>query len=418
MNKIEKFVYNMVKRTPWIKFLLRNLYQSFFDLLPKKKEFLSNTVQYKENYFFGFHDIDPFSTDCTKVLTNYTLLDLQMPQKENALDVGYIDLIDDVLSNFHCIGSSFSWNFHKGCRLQWLTDTKIIYNSAIDNKLVSKIFDIEFGSEQVINYPIDTICKQKMIATSFSYERLERCMPGYGYIYQDEGLLDYFSPKGTGLFIVDLQQNTRRLLISIFDLAKELNDKQYETGYWHFITHSEFSNDGRYVSFLHRWIGEDIKKRWTRLIVYDLQECYWFSVPTTGWGVSHYVWNNSNQILCYCNIDDEDCHVLFDMPSLEYKKIAVKKLNSDGHQSFIGSDEFVTDTYPDKYRMANLYKVSISSNKVEHLVSAYSPKQFQTKTYYRHIACDLHPRVSKNGKLLCFDSPRTGKRGLYVMKIN
>ena len=417
MNKLEKTVYDLVKRTPWIKFLLRNLYQSFFDLLPKKKEYFANTIQYKENCFFGFHDIDPFSSDCTKVLTNHTLLDLHMPCKEDLLEVGYIDLADGKMGDFQTLGISHAWNYHKGCRLQWLSSSKVIFNTAIDKKLVSKIVDIEVGNEQMIDYSIDTICKQKMIATSFSYERLERCMPGYGYLYPDEGFLDEFVPNGTGLFIVDLKYNTRRLLISIVDLVKELNDKNYETGYWHFITHTEFSVDGRYISFLHRWIGDDIKKRWTRMIVYDLHENTWFTLPTTGWGVSHYVWNKNNQILGYCNIDNIDCHVLFDIPGKEYKKIATNKLNSDGHQSFIDEDEFVTDTYPDKYRMAKIFKVNIPTNHAEQLVSVYSPKQFQTKTYYKHIACDLHPRVSQNGKYVCFDSPRTGKRAIYVMKI-
>lgn len=100
-----------------------------------------------------------------------------------------------------------------------------------------------------------------------------------------------------------------------------------------------------------------------------------------------------------------------------YKIIAGDKLNSDGHQSFITDSSFVTDTYPDKYRMAKIYKADIDTQKVELLVSVYSPKKFQTKDFKCHIACDLHPRVSPSGKYVCFDSPRTGKRGLYVMPL-
>jgi len=418
MNKLEKIVYDLVKQTPWIKFFLRNLYQSFFDLLPRKKEFFINPYHFKENYFFGFHDIDPFSSDCSKLLTNHSLINMQMPQKEDKLEVGYIDIIDEKMGDFHSLDSSNSWNYHKGCRLQWLSETEIIYNIALDSLLISKIFDIKTEKELIIDFPIDTVHKQKRIATSFSYERLERCMPGYGYPYKDNGYINSFSPEETGLFIIDLKQNTRKLLISIASLVKELNDKKFESGYWHFITHSEFSEDGRYVSFLHRWIGDDIKKRWTRMIIYDFQEDNWFTLPTQGWGVSHYVWNRKNQILGYCNIDNIDCHVVFDIPSGNYRKIALNKINSDGHQSFIGDNAFITDTYPDRYRMAKLFKVSLTSDKVELLASIFSPKEFQTKTYYKHIACDLHPRVSKNKKYVCFDSPRTGKRAIYIMKLN
>ena len=98
-----------------------------------------------------------------------------------------------------------------------------------------------------------------------------------------------------------------------------------------------------------------------------------------------------------------------------YRVIVGDTLNSDGHQSFISDTEFVTDTYPDKHRMAKIYKANIETQATELLLSVYSPKKFQTKDFKCHIACDLHPRVSPSGKYLCFDSPRTGKRGLYVM---
>ena len=77
----------------------------------------------------------------------------------------------------------------------------------------------------------------------------------------------------------------------------------------------------------------------------------------------------------------------------------------------------MTDTYPDKFRMAKIYKVDVITQEVELLISVYSSKEFQTKDFKCHIACDLHPRVSFSGKYLCFDSPRTGKRGLYVMAL-
>lgn len=418
MNKIEKIVYDLVKKNPWMKFLLRNLYQTFFDLLPQKKEHFTYSYDYKENCFFGFHDLDPFSFDNTKVLSNRTSIDLRMPKKNEELEIGYIDLDNGKLGDFNTLAHSKTWNYHKGCRLQWLTNKTVIFNTEDNNNIVSRIIDIQSGIERQIGYPIDSICRKNNIASSFSYERLEYCMPGYGYMYKDDGYLNIFSPKETGLFIIDLENNHRKLLVSIDELATDLNNKKIETSYWHFVTHSEFSIDGKYISFLHRWVAKDIKKRWTRLIVYDLENNKWFALPTTGWGVSHYVWNKSNQILAYSSLDGIDSHVIFDIHQLSHKRIVPEIINSDGHQSFIEEKVFITDTYPDKYRMAKIHKVNIETGNVELLASVYSPKEFQTKSYYSHIACDLHPRVSANGEYICFDSPRTGKRALYVMKIN
>ena len=61
-------------------------------------------------------------------------------------------------------------------------------------------------------------------------------------------------------------------------------------------------------------------------------------------------------------------------------------LNSDGHQSFISDTSFVADTYPDKYRMAKIYKADINTQSADLLLSIYSPKEFQTKDFKCHIS--------------------------------
>lgn len=39
MNKIEKSVYDLLKKNPKVKLFVRNIYQSVFDLIPDKKNF-------------------------------------------------------------------------------------------------------------------------------------------------------------------------------------------------------------------------------------------------------------------------------------------------------------------------------------------------------------------------------------------
>ena len=421
MNNIESFVYNAVRRNPALKQAIRNLYQQIFDLMPRKKDHFSGICRFKEDYFFGFHDISPFPKNESKLLANHLLFDLRMPRKGEGLDVGYFDIDGIQMGDFHKVDTSFAWNYHKGCRLQWINNSQIIFNTAINDRLVSKITDIDAKKTRTIDYPIDSVYSDKntCLATSFSYERLERCMPGYGYPYQDGGKLEHTAPNDTGLFLIDLNTNSCRLLVSLSELAQTV-DSHFKKGYLHFVTHSEFSKDGRYISFLYRRIPIEgnYMKRYTKMMVYDLQESQLIELPTQESG-SHYVWNNKNQLLASCIINGKSCHVLFNMADIDnYQIIAGDILNSDGHQSFITDTSFVTDTYPDKYRMAKVYKVDVITQKVELLVSVYSPKKFQTKDFKCHIACDLHPRVSPSGKYICFDSPRTGKRGLYIMPIN
>ena len=211
----------------------------------------------------------------------------------------------------------------------------------------------------------------------------------------------------------------RELCISLEELAYSVG-YAYRIGYTHFVTHSEFSKDGRYVSFLYRVApigkeGLDMHKTW--ILIYDLQSKS-LKVLSTQESGSHYVWNDKNQIIASCVINGKSCHVLYDLDNLDsYKIVASDVLNSDGHQSFITNTKFVTDTYPDRKRMAKLYIVDTETSSAELVASIYSPKEFQTKDVQCHIACDLHPRVSPSKRYISFDSPRTGKRALYTFTL-
>ena len=420
MNKIETIVYGAVRKHPGIKKAVKTIYQGFFDMLPKAKEYSINCIETAEGYFFGFHDVSAISGDEKKLLAHKIPFDGRMPKAGEPMTIGYFDLNEGKIGVFHPVAESFAWNYHKGCRLQWFDENSIIFNTAKNNQLVSSIINLKDGTEKIIPYPIDAIYNKngKSMATTFCYERLNRCMPGYGYPITDGDLKEGY-PQESGLFVINLATGERKLVVSLFRLASEVGF-DYKDGYSHFVTHTEFSLDGRYVSFLYRAApfgeeGKDMHKTW--IMVYDLQEDKLITLPTQMSG-SHYVWNRKNQLVASCVINGKSCHVLYDMADIDnYKCIAADKVNSDGHQTWLDDEVFVTDTYPDRRRMAKLYKMNVKTDEVELLASLYSPKAFQTKDVYCHIACDLHPRLSPSGKYLCFDSPRTGKRSLCVMKM-
>jgi hypothetical protein len=419
MNKIEKSIYNILQYNPYLKQFVRNIYQSFFDLLPRKNEYFFSNFDFKEDYFFGFHDVSPFSYDSTKVLSNKIIDRSLNLLYKSPIEIGYFNFNTSNLKDFIKIDSTFTWNYHKGCRLQWLDDNKLIYNSLLnERKLISKIYDINTGVFSIINYPIDSTSNCGNFATSFSYERLENFMPGYGYQFKDESYIDDKFPNQTGLYLININTNSSQLLLSLYDLVTTSHNFNILKNYYHYITHTQFSFDGKYISFLHRWTSGDYRKRFTNLVIYDICNNKFFNLPTNHM-VSHYVWNSDNQILAYCRINDNNCHSLFNIPNVyDYKIILPDFLNSDGHQHFINKKNFITDTYPDKYRMSKLYQVNLINDQVKIIASLYSPKKFQTKNFKNHIACDLHPRVSPCGKFVCFDSPRTDVRSIYIMPMS
>ena len=414
MNKIEQFVYQRVKNNYVLKDILRNLYQGFYDLLPNYESWFLQPPIVLSDSFFGFHDVKPFSCGNSMLLANRLTIPLRMPQKDDALQVGYYSGKD--YADWHPLGETYAWNYHKGCRLQWCGgDSHIIYNICEGNTLKAAICDINSVDTRRVSWPIDHVSGDGKWATSFSYGRLERLMPGYGYAVGDnETLAEAYAPEETGLYLVDLQTNTRRMLMSLKQLA-DLQSEESMTDKYHFVTHTEFSPDGRYIAFLHRWYKGTFQR--TRLVVYDLQTDHVHISPTTGM-VSHYVWNSKNALVAYCRVEDIDSHVFFSDPTMrEWKRCGYPKLNSDGHHHFIDDCIFVVDTYPDKYRHMKLWQVNVTTDEVKLLADVRSLKHFVNPDDYHNWKCDLHPRVSADGSLVSFDSTHSGCRSLCVMKI-
>lgn len=116
MNKIEMFFYLIFRKNPLLKTIVRNIYQSCFDILPNKDNYFINIPIVKDNCFYGFHDQNPFSKDKTIVLANKSTIPLRMPTSYDFLDVGYWG--GKHFDNWCLIDKTCVWNYHKGCRLQ------------------------------------------------------------------------------------------------------------------------------------------------------------------------------------------------------------------------------------------------------------------------------------------------------------
>ncbi len=416
MNKFERIVYDFLKKEPKIKLFVRNIYQSIFDLIPNKMNYFINPPICKEGYFFGFHDISPFSNNDDFILSNKLEIPLRMPKINDPLTVGFWN---KNLQKYNVIGQSFAWNYHKGCRLQWLDSEKkiLIYNTSKNNKAISICYDITTREETEIGYPIDSTSNDGNWATSFSYERLNKLMPGYGYDIDDDGYLQNHLPEETGLFLINIKSNQQKLILSLKRLVETSIDISMKDAK-HFVTHTLFSPDGEYIAFLHRWIHNDVQKRYSRLITCKKDGTDIHIAPTDGM-VSHFVWNKSNGLIVYCRINNRDGHYLFGDNKLDSPKaIALNKLTSDGHQHFINdSKKFVTDTYPDRRRYAKLFIVDLETQEAKRILEVKSFRKFRSSHWSKHWACDLHPRVNNAGDVVCFDSVHTGKRAMCFMKI-
>ncbi|MCD8289631.1 MAG: hypothetical protein LUC26_06955 [Prevotella sp.] len=413
INAVEKWVYNRVKNNYKLKNFMRDIYQGINDLRPDYPSWFAAKPIVVANKFFGFHDCDPFNAGCTKLLACEPTIPLRMPAAEDKLNIGYLS--GENFGEWHKIAETRAWNYHKGCRLQWLGSDKIIFNSERSGVLCAIVSDTAGKTLKTINWPIDTASGDGRFATTFSYERLQKMMPGYGYAFGDaDSLLGANAPGGTGLWLVDLAKNTREMLVGLEALAQFRHEPSMD-GRFHFVTHTEFSRDNRFVAFLHRWYHG--VEHHTRLIVIDLETREMYASPTSGM-VSHYAWNGAGGIAAYCSIGGIDSHVYFHNPQMsEWHRVAYPQLNTDGHHHFLDDAHFVVDTYPDKRRHAKIYKVGVEHSEIQLLADVKSPKRFSSGKLENNWRCDLHPRCSSDGRYLCFDSVFTGVRSLCVMDL-
>lgn len=89
------------------------------------------------------------------------------------------------------------------------------------------------------------------------------------------------------------------------------------------------------------------------------------------------------------------------------------QLNTDGHCSYSPDRTLVvTDTYPNRKRIASVYLCIEKGNRSVRLARVFSPFR-----YDNDCRCDLHPRWNRAGNKICIDSTHEGKRALYVIPL-
>lgn len=419
MNRIERLVYNLVKHKPRLKLAVRDVYQWAFSLLPPPPSKTAYPLTAREGFFFGFHDHTPFSADGSMLLGCRYVIPLRMPLPTEEVEVGYFD--GPELTAFNPAARSQAWNWQMGCKLQWRgEDNDIIFNDHVDGTITARCVNVKSGKGTILPAAVGSVSPDGRWAVGYSFVRVERYMPGYGYPYQlGEPELDSPAPTRSGLHLIDLKTLDLRRLFSITDLL-EVEPTRSMRGSSHFVTHTVFSPDSQRFIFLHRWVRGDVHRRWSRMISSDLEGCNLHVFPTQEM-VSHIGWRDSEHVIAYCrDSSGRDRYVLFrDRDPANWQHVGAETLLSDGHPSFEPSGRWMlTDTYPNRRRMQRLILFDMHGARPYDLALLHSPPQYRVSSAHRDWACDLHPRWNRAGTMICFDSTHTGPRSLATIRLS
>lgn len=413
--KLEEKGKQLLARFPRLRKFCKKTYQRIMFLFSKEKilkvgELETINPQDEYEYFFGYYDKCPWDRNDRYVISLRVKSATKKADSDEEAQIVVFDTYNNnemiIIATTHC------WNTQQACMAQWLGpnfDEKIIYNDFRDNKFCSVIYNFnERREEKVFDKPIYDVSKDGSFALTLDFSRLDNLRKGYGYSNLKEVTKGEKCPDEPCIWKIDLKTGKIKDIIKYTDLNNFETRKEMKSSI-HKVNHIMISPNGKRFMVLHRWFQKG--KKFTRLVTMDINGKNLYNLSDDNF-VSHCCWKNNNEILSFMNKKEYGNHYYLLKDKTNEYKIMFSKLNTDGHCTYSPDLEYVvTDTYPNRERMASVY-VCRESNAIFNVAKVFGPFK-----YDNNVRCDLHPRWNRMGDKICIDSAHTGKKELYIIPV-
>lgn len=421
---LEQKINYQLNKYPAIKKIIKRIYQTSMYAVSSKIKSEGNIMRISPDdmnheYFFGYYDKSPWDiTDryilCMKAKNTWS----DVSPKEKA-DILLIDTAktESEPDRVRKIAETRAWNVQQSCMLQWLGpdySSHILYNDYRNGQYVAVILEIKTGKERVISAPVYTVAADGKMALTLDFSRLYNLRPGYGYYNVPEKTKGMALPDATAIWKINLESGE----ITPFLCYKEFADFQprpemQKIGTVHKVNHLMLSPNGSRFMVLYRWfIGH---RKYTRLITCNIDGTGMYLLSDDDM-VSHCIWKNNCTILAFENKKNSGPGYYLMKDKTDKFIHCWPQLSNDGHPSYSPDGKWiVTDTYPDRARMAEIKLMNGMDEKIKEvniIARVFAPFQYDNDT-----RCDLHPRWNHVGNKICFDSVFEGHRGLYIVPI-
>jgi hypothetical protein len=275
----------------------------------------------------------------------------------------------------------------------------------------------EFPGGEVVRtlpLPVYAISRDGAQAVTLNFPRLHTERPGYGYAGVPDPWEGVDEPEDDGIYRMDLETGEHRLIVPLAQVAR-LERRESFSGAVHRFNHLLFSpDDGRFI-FLHRWRGKSQAGHLTRLLTARPDGSEINTVASHEF-VSHFDWRDEEHILAWARHQEVgDRYFLYRDRSANHvvQTLGEGVLTRDGHCSYSPDGRWLlTDEYPGREPYRALILWDLQEERRVDVGSFYSPPGLTGAT-----RCDLHPRWSRDGTKVCFDSAHQGSRQVYVMDV-
>ncbi|MBQ9099166.1 MAG: hypothetical protein IJY50_07035 [Clostridia bacterium] len=378
------------------------------------KSFLGYAVQQPQiltpndgyHYFFGYYDLPATDLQGRHLCHRVSFMD-RLPEPEDVAELGWVK--DGVFTPF---ATTTAWNFQQGALLQFhgqKNDT-VLYNSVQNGRFCTVTQDLATGEKRYTDRAAAAVSEDGKWGLGINFGRIFAFRPGYGYAgFVDENA-DVKAPGDDGVFLIDMESGSSRLLVSYAELASLSG---FDPAKKILVNHINFSPDcDHYVMLLRDFPLPDQKGWSTTLVLGDTKgNC---QAVLTNTMVSHYRWVNEQDLVAYCCIDGRHSMYLIHMKTGAYEELHTpyfcRKGIADIHCNAVHNGKYIIgDGYPvEGYRYMIAYNRETGASKTLFGAATVIPPVID-------IRCDLHARFSADGKWITYDTTENGKRQMAAI---
>lgn len=395
---MKQLIKRYLRRFPFIKNTVKECILKSGDLIPapaiSTPYFVGKVGSPAGESFYGYHDTSPESPD-GKLVVFHELL------KENQEIISIVIVMKE---SGETVASTISraFNYQLGSRATWLSDNTIAFNDLDEyGRIVSRVYDIQ---AQMITLscplPFYSISRtNKFLCINF--EDLRRSGSEYGYPGKTQN----------GLFINRYDPETHNLetLLTLKHFKDFVSTDEQMPVVNHVLPNPENEN---FVFILRTFNDDGIRK--DQMFFYDFDNRKLKKIRT-GNLVSHYTWISEQKILLYGS-DESSKEGFFELNLITEKMTPVGVLSNvggDGHPQYFNG-KVVVDSYPNFRGLLGLWICHYDKNtELKQIARIRHRSKFKGAS-----RCDLHPRWSRDGESVYFDSVANGKRELLHLKIS
>ena len=349
-------------------------------------------------HWFGYYDKHQLDPNDRYLLSMRVDFEHREPEPDDVIEIGMVDLEDG--DRWVSLGESRAWCWQQGCMLQWRpgSEDEVLWNDREGDSFVCRILNVNSREIRTLPMAINHVSWDGRKAVTTSFSRVHDMRDGYGYPGVEDPYADDPAPSECGVWLVDLESGDTELLVSLESIAPDADTK-------HRFYHCMWAPDNERFLFYNRWAGG------TRVFTAaaDGSDVRLLSAE----GASHYTWRDPENVLIWQN----GAYRLFrDDDSGEPKETVWRSPN--GHQTYVPNTDnewVVTDTYPlGDEREQVPYLFHIPSSRAIALGRFHAPAEYSGGS-----RCDLHPRLSRDGRMVIIDSPHGGNgRQQYSIDIS